>query len=315
MLTAFAFRNERLEQIPHVEDITQLHGAAWIDLINSTEEERTQVEAMYRQDLPEPKEMEEIEASARFFEDENGLHIHSLFLHEIEGRPRNTTVAFTLSGNRLFTVHDRDVPALRLLRRRVRRDPSLVGNAMSIMITLFQIKVDDLADVLEEVYTGLEATSRLVLEDEDASLEDALEQLASLEDLNGKVRLCLMDTQRALTFLLRKGRLAAEHAERVREILRDIDSLLPHSAFLFEKVNFLMDAAQNFTNIEQNQIIKTFSIAAVVFLPPTLIASIYGMNFQFMPELNWPWSYPVALVLMILSAITPYWYFKRKGWL
>jgi magnesium transporter len=133
--------------------------------------------------------------------------------------------------------------------------------------------------------------------------------------INGKVRLCLMDTQRALTYLLRRARLGSAQADEVREILRDIESLLPHNSFLFEKVNFLMDAAQGFISIEQNKIIKIFSIAAVVFLPPTMIASIYGMNFQIMPELGWEWGYPLAIGLMILSGIAPYWYFKYRGWL
>ncbi|MCO6441885.1 MAG: magnesium transporter CorA, partial [Nitrococcus mobilis] len=121
--------------------------------------------------------------------------------------------------------------------------------------------------------------------------------------------------QRALTFLLRKGRLGADNREWVREQLHDLDSLLPHNTFLFEKVNFLMDAAMGFSNIEQAQIIKIFSIAAVVFLPPTLVASIYGMNFHFMPELDWKWGYPLAILLMLLSGVAPYVYFKRKGWL
>ena len=113
----------------------------------------------------------------------------------------------------------------------------------------------------------------------------------------------------------RRARLGSAQADEVREILRDIESLLPHNSFLFEKVNFLMDAAQGFISIEQNKIIKIFSIAAVVFLPPTMIASIYGMNFQIMPELGWEWGYPLAIGLMILSGIAPYWYFKYRGWL
>jgi magnesium transporter len=124
-----------------------------------------------------------------------------------------------------------------------------------------------------------------------------------------------MDTQRALAFLQRRGRGDETVRDWIREILRDIDSLLPHNTFLFEKVNFLMNAAMGLINIEQNQIIKIFSIAAVVFLPPTLIASIYGMNFDVMPELHWWWGYPLALCAMVLSGIAPYWYFKRKGWL
>jgi magnesium transporter len=154
-----------------------------------------------------------------------------------------------------------------------------------------------------------------VLEDIDSDMEDALDALTRHEDTNGKVRLCLMDTQRALSFLLRRGRLNPEQSERARELVRDIESLLPHNSFVFDKINFLMDAAQGFINIEQNQVIKIFSIAAVVFLPPTLVASVYGMNFQHMPELDWLLGYPAALALMVLAGVAPYWYFKRKGWL
>jgi magnesium transporter len=146
-------------------------------------------------------------------------------------------------------------------------------------------------------------------------MEEAIDRLAKLEDSNGKVRLCLMDTQRSISFLQRHIRRFPEQQETCREIYRDIETLMSHTAFLFEKINFLMDAARGFINIEQNQIIKIFSIAAVVFLPPTMVASVYGMNFQFMPELAWHLGYPFALGLMILSGIAPFWYFKSKGWL
>ncbi len=156
---------------------------------------------------------------------------------------------------------------------------------------------------------------RRVLGDGSVELERAIDDLARHENANGKVRLCLMDTQHAANFLLRRGHLDPDHAARLREVLRDIDSLLPHNAFLFERVNFLLQAAQGFINIHQNQIIKIFSVMAVVLLPPTLIASIYGMNFRFMPELHWPWGYPLALLLMIASAVLPYRLFRRRGWL
>lgn len=315
MLNAFTLRDSCLESVAGDESAA-LREATWIDLIKPSEEERRRVEAAYRQMLPAPDEVEEIEATARFFEDDGGLHLHSYFLHKVDGRPRNSTVAFTLSRGQLFTLHDYDMPVFRMFRLRARREPTLAIDAGTILVNLLDTKVEELADVLEEVHTGLEGVSAMVMEeDSEADLSEALDELARQEDLNGKVRLCLMDTQRALTFLLRRGRLGPELAEQVREILRDIDSLLPHNTFLFEKVNFLMDAAQGFINIEQNQIIKIFSIAAVVFLPPTLIASIYGMNFRYMPELSWPIGYPLAIVLMVLSAIAPYWYFKRKGWL
>jgi magnesium transporter len=153
----------------------------------------------------------------------------------------------------------------------------------------------------------------LVLEDEDAELETAISQLAKLEDSNGKIRLCLMDTQRDISFLLRNLRGEAELAEDMREIVRDVEALLSHTTFLFEKINFLMDSTQGFISIEQSKVIKIFSIVAVVFLPPTLVASSYGMNFMNMPELEWALGYPWAIGLMIISGIAPYLIFKWKG--
>src|SRR5690606_34088509 len=171
------------------------------------------------------------------------------------------------------------------------------------------------ADTLEDLHRSLESVSYLVLEDEEAPLEDAISRLARLEDSSGKIRLCLLDTQRDISFLLRHLPTEPEQATSLREIMRDVETLMSHTTFLFDKINFLMDSTQGFINIEQNQIIKIFSIAAVVFLPPTLVASIYGMNFDYMPELHWLLGYPWALGLMIGSGVAPYWYFKRKGWL
>ena len=315
MLNALTLKNGRL--VPLAEDrlADTLQEATWVDLIDPDADERERVQQLYRQELPETEDVDEIEASARFYEDAGGLHIHSLFLQDVDDRPRNTSVAFTVTRDRLFTLREREIPAFRLLRMRARRNDGLADDAMAILLNLIQIKIDDLADTLEEVYTGLEKISALVLEDSDADMEDALDDLAVHEDISGKVRLCLMDTQRALTFLQRRGRLDSTHSQQVRELTQDIESLLPHNSFVFDKINFLMDAAQGFINIEQNQIIKTFSIAAVVFLPPTLIASIYGMNFAHMPELSWTFGYPLAVVGMILSGIAPYAFFRYKGWL
>lgn len=303
--------------LPAQEDVTSqnLSEAVWLDLINPDDDEREMMASLHSQPLPDTEDVEELEASARSYQDEVGLHVHSMFLHKVDERHRNTSVAFTLSDTQLITLREREIPALRLLRMRARRQRGLAEDPVAILLALFEIKIDDLADTLEEVYTQLEETSNLVLEDNDSPIEDALDELARQEDTNGKVRLCLMDTQRALSFLLRRGKLSAFHAETARELLRDIDSLLPHNSFVFDKINFLMDAAQGFISIKQSQIIKTFSIAAVVFLPPTVIASIYGMNFGLMPELQWQLGYPFALVLMFLSSVEPYVFFKLKGWL
>jgi magnesium transporter len=318
MLNAFILHDGRLEQSP-VEVYEDLNDRIlWIDMVDPSEEERNWVETAYHLELPGQAEINDIEASARFFEDEDGIHIHSFFLHGFEEQFRNITVACNVHRGRIFTIHEEDLAAFRLFRLRARRKPGLVKDAMDIVLGLYETAVEQVADELEQIYSALEGISQSVLTETlaDTEMEETLANLAAQEDLNGKARLSLMDTRRALSFLLRRGRLLdAERMEDVREILRDIESLTSHTAFLFEKVNFLMNAAMGFINLTQNKIIKIFSIAAVVFLPPTLVASIYGMNFQVLPELRWEFGYPMALLLMVLSGVAPYWYFKRKGWL
>src|SRR5690606_20563803 len=173
------------------------------------------------------------------------------------------------------------------------------------------------ADTLEGTHDDLKEVSTQVLAGDvtDARAGEVLGAIARQEDLNGRIRRNVMDTRRAVSFMMRARMLSAEQFEEARQILRDIESLDSHTAFLFDKINFLMDATVGFININQNKIIKIVSVASVALLPPTLIASIYGMNFQAMPELNWRFGYPFAIALMIFSVITPFWVFRRKGWL
>lgn len=313
MLTVFRLQNGRLEQIQAADEHSR--DAVWVDIVEPTPETRDTVTRVYGVRLPDSDDMMEIEATARFFKDDDGLHIHSYFLDDFAETPANVTVAFVLKDDRLFTLHEQELSTIRLFRLRARRQPELIGNAMSILLSLFETKVDRLADILESVYTSLESVSQQVLGKHIQDLDVLLADIAKYEDLSGKVRLSLLDTQRALSFILRNEKLAREQNEQIRDVMRDVESLLPHTAFLFDKVNFLMEAIQGFINIEQSKITKTFSIAAVVFMPPTLIASIYGMNFRVMPELDWTFGYPVVITLMVVAAVTPLWYFKRRGWL
>lgn len=289
--------------------------ADWIDAQEPDDAERALLEKRVHPDLPESAEIEEIEASARFFVDPAGIHVHSLFLTQSEGRYATVSVACILQKNRLITIRNDDLADFRLLRMRARRGQVESRSAAELLITLLGQKVENLADNLEDIHHQLENVSFLVLEEENSDLEDAIDQLAKMEDGSGKIRLSLMDTQRAIAFLQRHLKDDLKLQEMCREVMRDIDTLMSHTTFLFEKINFLMDSTQGFINIQQNQIIKIFSIAAVVFLPPTLVASIYGMNFEFMPELEWRLGYPWALGLMVISGIAPYLLFKRKGWL
>lgn len=346
MITGFILQNGRLQQIKieNKEDI--IKEMIWIDLIDPTEEERLLVENHYKFELPEKAEIKDIEASARFYEDEDGIHIHSFFLNDFEDSATNVTVAFSIFAGCLFTIRDEDLSSFRLYRLRARHpvanDMDNVVNAMDILVGLHETAVEHVADVLEGIYSRLEHVSRDVLdytkhdenhekkpkkviEGKDMLAEDAEESKAKMdeiliciareEDVNGKARLSLMDTRRSLSFLVRGRLLNGEQNEDVREILRDLESLTGHTSFLFDKINFLLEAAMGQISLEQSRIIKIFSIASVVFLPPTLIASIYGMNFSHMPELNFTFSYPLSIGAMFLSGIAPYLLFKRKGWL
>jgi len=293
-----------------------MSNALWIDAHEPTDEEREELNTFLRAELPESDDVEEIEFSARYFQDNSGIHVHSLFLAPGEsGRHSTATVAFILQEKRLITVREGDQADFRLLRMRARAGQVQVASPQDLLVNMFEQKVENLADALEDIHRKLEEVSHMVLEDADSELEDAIDQLAKLEDSNGKIRLCLMDTQRSISFMQRHLRESFELQETAREIKRDVDTLMSHTAFLFDKINFLMDSTQGFINIEQNQIIKTFSIAAVIFLPPTVVASFYGMNFDFMPELQWKYGYVWAVSLMVISGLAPFWYFKRKDWL
>ena len=320
MLSAFVLTDGRLNQVrvDAEEDLTRKE-TIWIDLACPTEEERDLVQSVFRVELPEDEELQDLQASARYYQDEHGIHIRSTFVQSSGEAPSNVTLSFTLHEGRLLTVHDDDLTFLRLFRMKARAGSGMVGDAVDILLRCYELAVEQDADVLEEMYKTLDEVAALVLnrnkEITGRVMRDNMERIAVQEDLNGKVRLDLMDNRRALSFLLRSRMMSREQSQQVKGILRDIESLNGHTGFIFDKINFLMDALLGMINLEQNKIIKIFSIAAVVFLPPTLVASIYGMNFESMPELQWPWGYPLALLLMILAGATPYLYFRRKGWL
>jgi len=320
MLNVFRLANGRLfqEEIDSAEALARLQPV-WVDLEAPTAEEKRWITERFGLVIPEDIVDEDLEESARFYEEEETgeLHIRSDFLIEDEDATRNVRVAFILRENVLFSVHHEDLPVFRLLRLRARRIPALIEDAKDVLLKLYDADAEYSADTLEGIYVELEHVSARVLKKRVSDL-DAAEVLAAIarqEDLNGRIRRNVMDTRRALSFMMRSRLLSAEQFEEARQILRDIDSLDSHTAFLFDKINFLMDATVGFININQNQIIKIFSVAAVALLPPTLIASIYGMNFRHMPELDWPLGYPFSLALMAVSVGIPFWFFKRKGWL
>ena len=327
MLNVFTLANGRLfqEEIESLEELARFQPI-WVDLESPTPEEKRWVKQHFSLSIPEDAMDEDIEESARFYEEDSGeLNIRSDFLIADADEPHTVRVAFILnrmnedhkSRGVLFSIHDEDVPVFRLVRMRARRAVGLIEDAKDVLLKLFDADAEYSADTIEGIYINLEKVSARVLSGNvtDELAGEVLAAIARHEDLSGRIRRNMMDTRRALSFMMRSKMLGAEQFEDARQILRDIDSLDSHTAFLFEKINFLMDATVGFININQNKIIKIFSVASVALLPPTLVASLYGMNFRHMPELEWPLGYPLALGLMLASALIPMWYFRRRGWL
>jgi magnesium transporter len=323
MLNVFTLANGRLaqEEIESLDALAQalsLVQPVWVDLDAPTPQEKGWIAQHFGVTIPDDAVDDDLEESARFYEEDNGeLHIRSDFLIDDDEAPRNVRVAFILFKNVLFSIHGEELPVFRLLRLRARRIPALIEDAKDVLLKLYDADAEYSADALEGIYDSLEAVSARVLKPDvnDQEAGEALNAIAREEDLNGRIRRNVMDTRRAVSFMMRSRMLNAEQFEEARQILRDIDSLDSHTTFLFDKINFLMNATVGFININQNKIIKIFSVASVALLPPTLIASIYGMNFKTMPELDWRLGYPFAISLMIASVAAPLIYFRRKGWM
>jgi len=319
MLNVFTLANGRLfqEEIDSPDDLSPVNPI-WVDMEDPTPEEKGWIAAHYGLVIPQDVIDDDLEESARFYEEDGAIHIRSDFLIDDDETPRNVRVAFILHNNVLFSIHKEDLPVFRLLRMRARRIPALIEDAKDVLLKLYDADAEYSADTLEGIYDDLERVSNRVLKSQvnDSDAAEALAAIARQEDLNGRIRRNVMDTRRAVSFMMRARMLSTDQFEEARQILRDIDSLDSHTAFLFDKINFLMDATVGFININQNKIIKIFSVASVALLPPTLIASVYGMNFQgFFPEIHWEYGYPFSLGLMLFSVAVPFWFFYKKGWL
>ena len=309
-----------LEDAPaHVADVI------WFDLSQPTSDERAQVEAALGLEIPTREDMLEIEISSRLYYAEGAAFMTANLPARTDADDMEMSpVTFVLAGDRLVTIRYHEPRAFQTFPQRAAKISLGCTNGEAVLVTLLEAIVDRLADVLERVQRDIDALSRSIFRhpgaevDETRDLQDLLRQIGRKGDLTSNIRDSLVTLQRLTGFL---GQVTTQRRSdknirnRVKTLARDTHSLTDHSGFLAQKITFLLDATLGVINIEQNAIIKIFSVAAVVFLPPTLIASIYGMNFTHMPELTWPFGYPFALAVMVLSAILPYWFFKRRGWL
>ncbi|PHQ76834.1 MAG: magnesium and cobalt transport protein CorA [Shewanella sp.] len=315
MITAYVYNNRELTITElNIQDVLPPE-TLWLDLFKPSDEEREWLSKYSVEEVPEEEDINEIEASARFYQNNDGLHINSLFPQRIGQDVKGVNVSFNLRKDFLLTIREDDVGLIRLLRNYLRLGRIKVTTPQGLFLELFNLKVDYLSDLIEDIYSVVDGVSELVFENNE--LDEVFKLITLQEDSNGKIRLSLLDTQRSLRYMQRyyRGQLTDDNLKDLREMLLDIESLMPHSQFIFDKLNFLLDAAMGFSGLQQNKIIKIFSVAAVIFLPPTVIASAYGMNFTTMPELEWQFGYPMAILMMLASAGGTYAFFKRKGWL
>ena len=287
----------------------------WLDVNQPDDEERQWLETLFVEDVPEEDEMDDIESSSRFRVGPDGVHILSLFPQRLSNETRGVNMSFTMRKNRLISFREDDISIVRLLRYYIRHNKVEIRSALDILLKLQDLKVDQLSDLIEDAYSTLEETSDQITDD--THVDETLEELVNQEELNSQILQALHDTRRALRFIRKtfESSIDDRQGRTLDEVLNDIESILPHTSFISNKINFQLEASMGYTNQKQNSIIKIFSVAAVVFMPPTWIASVYGMNFKFMPELSWYWGYPLSIGMMILSAAVTYLFFRKKGWL
>jgi len=305
-IRVFDLHEGRLRQIPIEtrEDLAQAKPI-WIDLVTPEDNELAWTGEVFGVELPDPRELTDLETSARFYVEDNGeVHLHSDFLLDREDESRNVMVAFILKEGTLFSIRNEELPVFRLQRLRARAQSGYVTEAKDVLLDLYAADVEYSANALEDVYSELEAVGRQVygtnMTDERSA--KILASIAEEEDLNGRIRRNVRDTRRALSFLMRGKFLSeAQHVD-VREILRDIESLDGHTAFLFNKINFLMDAIVGFVNINQNKVIKQLTIISIIFMPLNFLAGVGGMSeYSMMTQgIPWPVSYLLFTIAMVL---------------
>ena len=324
MIKAFVVNNERLRVADDL--LSNKDKVVWADLFKPTNDEEAAIEAWLGVDIPTREEMEEIEISSRLYTENGAFFMTATLPANADGdHPVMSPVTFVLAGNKLVTVRYHEPRAFQTFPMRAEKAAIGCTSGETILIALLEAIVDRLADVLERAsgevieishdifHPGAKKASK-----RDRDFQLILRRIGRKEDLVSKIQDSLLTLQRLSGFL---GQITLQRKNekdvrvRVKTLSRDVSSLTDHVTFLSQKIIFLLDATLGMINIEQNGIIKIVSVAAVVFLPPTLVASVYGMNFDVMPELKWLLGYPFALCLMVISAVLPFWFFRHKGWL
>jgi magnesium transporter len=325
MFTVFVPSESSLKKAP-ISDLAALpESAVWVDLVNPTTVEDKAVEKLCGIAVPTREDMQEIEISSRLYIENGARYMTAtLMCHSDTDMPRTTAVTFILAGHRLVTVRYDQPKPFAVVEAKLARNCSAGITGEMVLMELLDAVIDRCADILERVGADIDQVSHEIFEPHSERHGQAkqysqiLIAIGRKGDLTSKVRESLVSIGRLVAFLsavVEGIKWSKDMREMLKTMQRDVASLSDHASYLANKITFVLDAMLGVVNLEQNNIIKLFSVMAVVLMPPTLIASIYGMNFKVMPELEWVHGYPMALVMMLCAAIVPYYVFKLKKWL
>jgi magnesium transporter len=323
MIITYLNQNNFQSQEITIENQTLLKEAIWIDLLSPSQEEESLVEQYLNLDIPTREEMVEIELSSRLYKENGVAFMTATMIAQAESAdPKLDPVTFVLTQQQLITIRYIEPQSFKIACSHLKKREAPLIDATALLIELLDATINRLADTLELVGHRLDEYSKTIFQTHSNTAEkldyrQLMQQIGANGDLNTKTRESLVTFNRLTAFFVQTAgtRIDSEGQLRLTTLSKDIASLSDHANFLSSKVNFLLDATLGMVNIEQNNIIKIFSVAAVIFLPPTLIASIYGMNFHFMPELTWKYGYVFSIGLILVAAWLPYKYFKYRKWL
>lgn len=308
------YSQTKLESLTHVENMDSLRqNISWVDLQDPSSEQIKEVEIFYGIKFPTRQQQEEIETSSRYLETAEVIKINSTFVNIIphSGKLEEHEITFIITNKTLFTLRYFDSRVISETVKKLKQYPATYANPSKIFVSILEARVDFDADLMESVSKYVAEIGKKINYDHKLDAKILL-KINESQDLTMSLREALFDKQRVLSSLLRNEDLMIDSYNRLRIIIKDINSLIEHANFNFTRLEYLQSSFLGLLNVEQNKVIKTFTVVSLVFMPPTLIASIYGMNFKFMPEIEFGLGYPLALALMFISSIIPLAIFKRK---
>lgn len=316
MIRIFQLDETSVRKVRDIESFSNTERTLWVDLQNPSPSEIKRIEEKFDVDFLSQQEQLEIESSSRYIEEDDFLIANSNFLiPDAEQRYVTVPVSFILKDDTLFTYRNADLKSFADTVKRIKSRRAVFSDGAQILISIFESRIDYDADLIEMVSSEIKAINRML--DLDATLDrEMLLNINDYQELTMSIRENVVDKQRVISAMIRSdGWFNEGEQQRLRTLIKDINSLIDHTNFIFERLEFLQNTYLGLIDLEQNRVVKIFTVVSLVFMPPTLLASIWGMNFDEMPEIHWKYGYIFAIAMMVFASALTLWIFKRKNWL